>query len=194
MFQHDYKLFTKRSLFYHTITAWSLAFISLLEHLLGSLFITPFGNPLLTLPKFGVLFFELGRMLSESYLWQFEMGKKDTRIWRNCWITGGGSIKDNFFDVIPFGQDEFPVSVDAENSSWNMDKLQTILPHDLCMRIESNRPSREEKENDFPNWTPYVDDQFSLKTTYKVLDKNSQNVVEDPNPILKMYFSLPHFQ
>jgi len=63
-----------------------------------------------------------------------------------------------------------------------MDRLQTILPHDLCMRIESNRPPHQEKENR----TPYVDDQFSLKTTYKVLDENSQNVVEDPNPIFTM--------
>jgi hypothetical protein len=157
-----------------------------LEHLLGTLFITPFGNPLLTLPKFGVLFFELGRMLSESYLCQFEMGKKDTRFWRNCCITGGGSIKDSFSDVIPFGRDEFPVSFDDENSNWNMDRLQTVLPYDLCIRIESNRPPCQEKENDFSNRTPYVDDQFSLKTTYKVPDENSQNVVEDPNPIFIM--------
>jgi len=40
-------------------------------------------------------------------------------------------VLKTFSDVIPFGQDEFPVSFDAENSSWNMDRLPTILPHDL---------------------------------------------------------------
>jgi hypothetical protein len=102
----------------------------------------------------------------------------DTRFWKDSWLPDLHNLESLYSHSIPQGHTNFPVSFYASNGIWKQDLLHQILPDNVCAKILSIKPPEESEDNDFANWTPANDGQFSLKYAYTLLTPQKESVNE----------------
>lgn len=62
------------------------------------------------------------------------------RFWKDAWIPGMRDLESTFPQIVPPGEDHFPVSYDVHDREWKWDTLQRFLPGHVCTLIASTNP------------------------------------------------------
>lgn len=99
---------------------------------------------------------------STNISWSIQNGK-DVRFWKDRWIHDVTPLATNFANNIPVGQINFPIFF------MQMERLNQLLPEDVCIKISTIKPLSMELHYDFPNWSASTDGKFSLKSAYTLL-------------------------
>lgn len=60
---------------------------------------------------------------------------KNTRFWRDKWISNVGTLEDLFPSTCPAAELNFPVSFYASALGWNWNHLENLVPQDICDKI-----------------------------------------------------------
>lgn len=99
-----------------------------------------------------------------NLIWVVRNGR-GIRFWRDSWIPGVGILADFLTSSIPAGEIEFPVSHYSRNGHWDWEKIQCVVPSEICDRLAALRPPSAGQSN-FPCWSLTSTGDFSLKTAY----------------------------
>lgn len=73
-----------------------------------------------------------------------------------------GVLADFLTSSIPAGEIEFPVSHYSRNGRWDWEKIQCVVPSEICDRLAALRPPSAGQSN-FPCWSLTSTGDFSLK-------------------------------
>lgn len=90
------------------------------------------------------------------------------RFWKDAWIPGMRDLESTFPQIVPPGEDHFPVSYDVHDREWKWDTLQRFLPGHVCTLIASTKPPQA-GVMDTVTWFPSPDGTFTLKSAYTLL-------------------------
>lgn len=115
-----------------------------------------------------------------NLIWVVRNGR-GIRFWRDSWIPGVGVLADFLASSIPVGEIEFPVSHYSRNGHWDWEKIQCVVPSEICDRLAALRPPSA-GQSDFPCWSLTSTGDFSLKTAYSFLARPHEEL-EDLNPL-----------